>query len=226
MKLQNKPLPRLFIDMDGTIAEWRNISLALDSEEESNITIIQERLNEVLYVPDCFYSLKPHDSVIEAVNQIMIEKVAEVFILSCVLPDKDDISPVEQKNRYIDKYLPLIDSNHRIFVPDGNNKQSYVPGGIAENDFLLDDYTKNLIQWEELQLDTLKSGIGIKLLNNVNSSKNTWYGSQISYEESPEEIVNSLSLIINKGVTIIHPQPAKDFSKISAEEFLDDMKDK
>lgn len=211
MKVYRKP--RLFIDMDGTLAEWRNIHIDIDSSEEANKDRVMERLNEVLYSPVYFSSLEPHQEVIDAIKGLIKRNEVEVFILSCVLPDRGDVSPLKQKNEWLDKYLNEIDSAHRIFVPDGQDKKLYVPNGIMENDTLLDDFTKNLEKW-------IKVGKGIKLLNQINSSKGTWMGPKISYAKSASEIEDGLLEIILKGKDIKHNEPSKIKASITDVEYL------
>ena len=57
--LNTEHLPRLFVDMDGTIAEWRNLSINVTAEEEAKSMMIEQKLNEILYSPDYFLSLAP-----------------------------------------------------------------------------------------------------------------------------------------------------------------------
>lgn len=192
--------PRLFVDMDGTLAEWKNIKT--------------EEIEETLYLPDYFKTLKPHEKVINAIKALYASGEVEIFILSCVLPDRGSISPLKQKNEWIDIYLKEIDYKHRIFVPDGKDKKSYVPFGIRENDTLLDDFTKNLDKWVQI-------GRGIKLLNNINSSKGTWIGPRISYSENALDIKEDILDIILRGKNIKHANPNRDKIIEPNESFLE-----
>ena len=165
--------PRLFVDMDGTLAVWNNVYL------------------EQLYEPGYFRNLPPLDRMIQKVTAFGHQGEAEVFILSAYLPD----SPyaLKEKQEWLDQYLPGVDAGHRLFLPCGENKGHSVPGGIHFTDFLLDDYTKNLQEW------TAAGGTGIKLLNGINSTQNTWLksgGLYISYEEPLHVTVENLSRMI------------------------------
>lgn len=165
--------PRLFVDMDGTLAVWNNVYL------------------EQLYEPGYFRNLPPLDRMIQKVTAFQQRGEAEVFILSAYLPD----SPyaLKEKREWLDQYLPSVDAAHRLFIPCGENKGHSVPGHIRSTDFLLDDYTKNLREW------TAAGGTGIKLLNGINSTQNTWLkngGLYISYEEPLHVTVANLSHII------------------------------
>lgn len=206
---------RLFVDMDGTLAEWRNISFDTPCSEEFNELSIEEKLNKILYYPGYFSSLKEHEHVVKAINKIVRENNdVEVYIISCVLPDKNGVSPVRQKNEWLDNYLPDIDMSHRIFVPDGESKSEYVPNGVQAGDFLLDDYTKNLLEWE-----SAGKGIGIKLLNEVNSSKGQWCGSRIAINQLSKFIARDILSILD-GETIKHENPQKIRKSIFFEDFL------
>ena len=208
---------RLFVDMDGTLAQWRNITIEIPDSENASPTAIAEALDEVLYLPGYYADLLPHTHVVDAVNAIIESGVVEVFVMSCCKPDKEMpdgsvISPRADKNAWVSKFLPKLDEAHRIFVPDGEDKSEYVPGGIREDDHLLDDYTHNLELWA-------KRGRGIKLLNQVNSSKGTWGGSSVSYMAPSEEIALDVLEIIQTGALINHPQPAKNRESVSNDKF-------
>lgn len=158
---------RLFVDMDGTLAEFKK----LDTLEK-------------LYEKEYFLELKPLSPMVDVIRNLQENhSEAEVFILSAVLTD----SPyaLDEKNAWLNKYLPEINSEHRIFVPCGSNKNKYIPGGIRETDFLLDDYTKNLMAWGNLWT-------GIKVLNGINGTHGTWKGNSISIFQSAETIEKNI----------------------------------
>lgn len=177
--------PRLFIDMDGTLTEWR---------------ILQK--NEELEIPGYFYSLKPHINVLNAIKRIIADNEIDVYILSCIIENNSKVSPKKEKELWLKKYLPELKKEKYIFVPNGENKVNYVPDGILKNDFLLDDYTHNLMLWA-------LHGNGIKLLNNINSSKGTWKGSQINFNNNANEIYNAIKRIILDNQLIRNNNPLK-----------------
>ena len=119
---------RLFVDMDGTLAVFRPVNKL-----------------ETLYEKGYFLNLPPHRNVVAGIQSLLQDaefENIEVFILSAVLSDSK--YALEEKNAWLDKHLPEIDMEHRIFPPCGENKRDYIPGGIKDDDFLLDDYTRNL----------------------------------------------------------------------------------
>lgn len=162
-------MKRLFVDMDGTLAKFSFVSNA--------------KLHEKGY----FINLEPMKNVVAAVKEIIKnDNGIEVFTMSAVLTDSEYAIP--EKNAWLDRYLPEIDTAHRIFVPCGENKKHYIPDGMKDQDYLLDDFTENLIAWLPNK--------GIKVLNGINHTKGTWKGSKVSSEEEPlrlaEEIVTAM----------------------------------
>lgn len=168
-------MKRLFVDMDGTLAEWKQVEAF-----------------EELYEEGHFLNLEPHDNVLEVVEEIRENEIdVEVFILSAYLTD----SPfaLYEKNQWLDQHTE-IDIEHRIFVPYGLPKALYIPGTIKETDFLLDDFTENLFEWEN------SGGHGIKLLNGINHTNKTWVGSKLNYEDT--SISKQLDTIISSPTRV------------------------
>lgn len=155
----NTTKKRLYVDMDGVLAKWGQIS----SEEE-------------LYNPRYFASRPAEKAVIDAVNAVISSNSAEVFILSAYLAN----SPyaLDEKNLWLDKHLPAVDLEHRLWCVCGDNKSARAraykfevgerPYGLTPDDILLDDYSKNLREW------VIGGGTAIKFLNGINGTKGTW----------------------------------------------------
>lgn len=172
---------RLMVDMDGTLAVFQRVD-----------TI------EKLYEKGYFKKLEPINHVLQAVKIISrFEPAIEVYILSAVLGDSK--YALQEKNEWLDMHLPEIPKERRIFAPCGEDKKDYVPGGIRSTDYLLDDYTQNLVGWEP-------AGKGIKLLNGINHTCGTWAGSMISIAKPAEDIAMSISEVMS-GKTIRDPKP-------------------
>ena len=141
---------RIFIDMDGTLAKWKNV---LNADE--------------LYEQGYYLNLEPNLKLIEEIKSL-IWKGEDIYILSSFLDGSK--YALDEKNKWLDKYLPELDNERRIFVKYGDNKSDYIKSGISNSDYLLDDYTKNLIDWK------VAGGTGIKYLNGINHTKGTWKG--------------------------------------------------
>ena len=175
------PRQRLFVDMDGTLAVFTPV----------------DRL-ETLYQRGYFANLTPIENVVQAVKNIIKQYPdVEVYTLSAVLSD----SPyaLQEKNDWLNRHLPEIDASHRVFPPCGQDKTAYVPGGLRENDFLLDDYTKNLNDWEP-------PARGIKLLNGINHTRGTWMHDRIRYDHTPQELATSVVNVM-QGRTQVRDAP-------------------
>lgn len=183
---------RLFVDMDGTLAVF---------------TPVDEL--EKLYEQGYFLNLKPIPNVVEAIKEIIRNNPEiEVNILSAYLID----SPfaLEEKNEWLDKYLPEIDKAHRIFTPCGCDKKDYIPGGVKETDFLLDDYTHNLKLWQP-------PARGIKLLNGINHTRGTWEYDRIRFDKEPSELAANIVSIM-KMQELVRDEKPNGLTKISRDE--------
>lgn len=174
--MMNERKPRLFVDMDGTLAVFNQI----------------DKL-ETLYEQGYFANLTPQVNVVDAVRMVQARDEIEVFVLSAVLTDSK-YAQVE-KNEWLNIYLPEIDERHRIFVPCGEDKTMYVPDKILEEDVLLDDYTVNLNAWEP-------PAKGLKLLNGINGTKGTWQKSRISIEHSADELADMITDYVLEGKVV------------------------
>lgn len=148
----------IYVDLDGTAAEWRSAASLSD-----------------LYQKGYFATLRPTE-VASFINKLVKNDEAEFFTLSAYILD----SPAyEDKNWWIDKHMPNIDKQHRIFVPTGVNKAAFVMEAfrrpLTENDILVDDYSVNLIEWQKA------GGKAIKWLNGINGINGTFKGPRVMW---------------------------------------------
>lgn len=152
---------RLFIDMDGTLVRFHDRSNYLEKMYEQNF----------------FTGLQPFGNLVKAVKYLEKDyPQAELFTLSACI---DSPFCLKEKNDWLDCFLPEIDTAHRVFVPFGADKSQSVPGGIQPTDYLLDDYNKNLENWEAA------GGKSIKFINNFNHKGKVgklWKGATIRYD--------------------------------------------
>lgn len=172
------PRIRLFVDMDGTLAEFKPC-----------------RTMETLYERGYFANLKPQENVVEAVRIHASEPYFEVYTLSAYLADSPYV--IQEKEAWLDQHLPEIDAQHRIFCECGQDKSLYIPGGINQADCLLDDYTINLQKWQKA------GGKGIKIMNGINGKKGTWQGARVYADREPEGLAIDIEkfMIMNQDKT-------------------------
>ena len=143
---------KVFLDLDGTLARFnvRNALERFDKEE------------------GFFARLKAYKNI-EIVNELA--KNNNLFVISA--------SPNEQagkdKLEWLSKYLPNIQLDNVTICRLGQNKAQIIQDKynitIDSNCYLLDDYTKNLVEWESF------GGKGIKRLTRVSdNSTKKWKG--------------------------------------------------
>lgn len=66
--------PKIFVDMDGTLAEWKTIEVPTQIPTDE----IQKFIYDKLYQPDYFYTLKPHSNLIAAIQRIINESYTDI----------------------------------------------------------------------------------------------------------------------------------------------------
>ena len=146
---------KIFLDLDGTLARF-NVPNALERFDKEE---------------GFFAKLKAYKGI-EVVNELA--KTNKLFIISA--------SPNEQADKdkmiWIEKFLPNINVNNITICRIGENKAQIIQNKynitINEQCYLLDDYTKNLNEWENF------GGKGIKRITKVaDNSTKKWQGLEI-----------------------------------------------
>lgn len=158
-----KPTKILYVDMDGCVARLKPFT----------------SLNQFL-VPGYFVSLIPQRNLISAIKLLRLQG-KKIKILSSVCSE----NAIKEKNEWLDKYMPFIGSADRNFVWETQSKADY-----ADGCFLLDDFSKNLHEWNQ------KQGIGIKFMNGSNGNFGTWTGLNVDYKQSAEVLAEQLLKIM------------------------------
>ena len=144
---------RLIIDLDGTCFEFHP-SATLDD----------------LMQPGYFANLLPYSNMIEGL-WLFHNKYPEVeMIISSKVLNEEHI--IKDKDKAVNNYLHFI--KERKYIPYGKKKTDYLI--VKPEDYLLDDYTDNLFEFEEA------GGKGIKVLNGINGHHGRWKGPKIFTE--------------------------------------------
>jgi len=168
---------RIFVDMDGTIAD---------------LHAIPNWWERCTSEKDFFVKLKPFTNLISALFMVKVHyyKHVDMYSLSAVDKTINNNANEAAKDIWLDSNAPFVEKENRIFSDYGCKKSDYI-GGIKKTDILLDDFTKNLIEWES------DGGTGIKIRNNINCKNGVWKGPVIYNQDSPAEIIRKLDEIIN-----------------------------
>lgn len=160
-------MKKVFFDLDGTLAEWRN-----------------EAKREDLLEKGYFISLKPMTEMVDAAKRLM-ENGFETYVISKYWTCGDYALP--EKKEWCAKYLPFIPADHLLFVPDEMEKAEIVKEitgvEVSRDDVLIDDYTKNLIEW------TQSGGIGIKCINGWNDKTGKFIGPRVKTADDVLEVL-------------------------------------
>lgn len=148
----------IFFDLDGTLAVWHTVS---------SITELQKK--------GYFYNLEP-TILTKFANRLATHKGVETVVLSHYLPDTYALN---DKNRWCDVHVPKISRDRRLYVPCGVSKAEFIremlKRPLTEDDILVDDFSKNLIEWEKA------GGKAIKWLNGMNGTGGTFTGTRVRH---------------------------------------------
>jgi len=141
---------RIFFDMDDTLVDFSSKLLYGGS--------IDVAFNEGFY-----FNLKPLPFLSE-INKLASMCPENVYILSACV---DSPYCVDEKIAWLKKYLPAAFKGNVIFTKVGQDKALMVKEKIGEPigkyDILVDDYSKNIFDWQEA------GGTAIKFKNGFNT---------------------------------------------------------
>lgn len=146
---------KIFLDLDGTLAKF-NVKNALARFD-----------NEIGF----FAKLGAYKGV-DYVNALA--KSGCLYVISASPNTQAD----NDKMTWLKKYLPNIKEENIVLCRLGENKAKVIENKlnikIDKTCYLLDDYTKNLQEWETV------GGVGIKRLTSVaDNSRKIWKGLQL-----------------------------------------------
>lgn len=148
---------KIFVDMDGTVANFYE----------------KEDCLERMYEEGFFYNLQPMMLVQDLNDKVKNGEInpENLYILSACI---NTPYCMREKRDWVYKHLPFIPSRNIILIRVGENKASmvefFLDTELTKEDTLIDDYTKNLEEWE------FAGGHGIKALNGINHITKKWKG--------------------------------------------------
>ena len=155
----------VYVDMDGTVAEWDGSVYIEDIVKEGY-----------------FRNRPAMKNSVEAIRKMALNEKFEVFILSAVFA-YDHIK--EDKKNWLKEHMPEISDDHILFVPCGTSKSDAIT--VKEDtDVLIDDFTQNLNSWH---------GKAIKIYNGINGTKGSWTGYSVHSSMNSECLQKQLEAI-------------------------------
>lgn len=161
-------MKKIFLDLDGTLAKFN----------------VRNALNRFQTEKGFFANLKAYKGI-ENINELA--KKGNVYIISASPNEQAD----KDKATWIDLFLPNLPKSNICFCRLGKNKAKEIKKNlniiINKECVLLDDYTKNLVEWESV------GGVGIKRLTSVaNNKSGRWKGLAI---RNLRELKGALTLV-------------------------------
>lgn len=148
--------------MDGVVARYR--------------TMDEIKTIDAIYRKGYFFNLPEMHGMTRAATFLM-EEGFDIHILSSVLPPGKNPYALDEKNRWLDRYLPVPSENrHFVWYEEGMSGKGVFASG--ECDILIDDDVVNLLSWQNA------GGRAIRLVNEINL-KTYWGGTNIYYENDP-----------------------------------------
>ena len=161
----------LFLDMDGTLAKF----------------YANPNYLEKMYEPNYFATLKPY-AIVDTIKEIIKEMpIVKVMVLSaCVETEYCE----EEKQMWLDQYLPEIPQENRAFCQIGENKTYLARLLVGKDDIniLLDDYSVNLEQWKE------QGWVAIKFVNGINDKQGKDYKLKVKSGKQLKELITKIIL--------------------------------
>jgi len=156
---------KIFLDLDGTLAKF-------------NVPNSLQRYDKEIG----FFAKLGAYKGIEYINEMA--KNNNIYIISASPNEQAD----NDKMIWINKYLPNISKENITLCRLGQNKALIIQDKynitIDKQCMLLDDYTKNLQEWESI------GGTGIKRLTSVaDNSRGIWQGLQLKELKKLAEII-------------------------------------
>ena len=222
MALQTDKTIIIHFDMDGTLAEWKDLipdikkMLIKEGHDIQSIEdimqtkeTITEKINTLIRRPGYFYDLMPYQNVVDFAK-LLIKQGYDVRICSCA-PTKRAIS---DKKFWLEDFIPEIKNTKYhagyLFIEDGQGKDKAlkISDLNSEDTFhvLIDDHTPNCVGFTEALLARGAYGCAIKMFNEVNGKNGRWQGDSLSNNMNPEQMCRQFEKIIEKNLELSDKQ--------------------
>lgn len=127
--MKNRKNRRFFFDIDGVLAVF-------------NFEASQEDLRT-----DEYWIKRPYHYNMILLVFLLFLLGYDVYIITATL--RDHPKAITEKNSWLDKLLPMIPQEKRIFTICGEDKIASVPSFNPDTDILIDDFGVNCKAWSE-----------------------------------------------------------------------------
>jgi hypothetical protein len=181
-----------WIDMDGVLAQYHR-------KDYKCADPLFLHLGE-----HYFKYLEPIPKMVEAITKLDAEckktGKAKVVILTGIYYVTDALleEHIQDKIYWVQKHLPTIDIATQFMPAEGKKTtiaMLFKKSRLTEDDILVDDFNKNLVEWED------HDGLAVKFLNGTNNSK-TFPGEKLPRRFTSDECLEYLlSMIDNPSET-------------------------
>lgn len=152
-----KPTNSLFFDMDGTMFKFK------DCEEGAWNT------------PGFFKDMMPHVAVCRAIDALAYSYRDNIYVLTAT---PEHLWAREEKLEMCRHCIPNVVEDHIILAPLGTPKPLAVPQGVSQRTYLVDDFTRNLVDWGSA------GGVPVKCITSRNNRRNIWEGEAIYADDA------------------------------------------
>lgn len=166
---------KIYIDMDGTLCRFHDT---------------KHQYIEAMWTQGFYNNLQPFENFLNGLSLCIDRNPdTEFYVLSAVLDTEPPFAESE-KREWLHRYLPQLTDEHMIFTPAGTDKSEFI-GEINSDCCLIDDYNKNLNEWQRA------GGTAIKFINDINNrglgayggeKGNLWSGLSIEHNQSSMDI--------------------------------------
>lgn len=200
----------VYVDMDGTLYEWRNLSVDIPSDfedmgEEARDAYIHREIYKQLLTPGYYKSLAPYPEMLSFATALH-EAGVDIRILSCSINFQTDA----EKRFALSRDLPWLTEDAITFVPDGQGEEKayYLPN-IADAPryytkdalhVLIDDHTANCKAFEGAIVwgtygELLHNFSAIKCVNDINHKRGYWQKNVLNHDNTDISMIQFLEHI-------------------------------
>lgn len=158
----------IYFDMDGVLAKW-NADASLEDTFERG-----------------YFRKREVEWKIKKVIRELYDEGYPVHILTAAYVEGTAVS---DKMAWLDKQE--LGDIPAIMAAYGSRKSDFVPGG---RHILIDDFTRNLFEWEE------DGHVGVKFYNGINGTHGHWGGYSIDRNQTPQQMATIIKAIFTTSL--------------------------